>query len=125
MAELPDINGIAEEAPSEKAPTPQPTQQPTAQPSTQQAGCTGNCMNCHPYQRAYCAAQIGYNTQELIASLVTGIDEMRGEISKLSAVLGELQQERQKKAEQPELPLFEPAAPQPTSRSRKRKGQEA
>ena len=46
--------------------------------------CTGDCLGCHPNQRAYCAAQFTFNTmrmveqmQETVVAIKAEVDAMR------------------------------------------------
>ena len=64
----------------------------STQPESIQTGCTGNCKNCSTYQRTFCAAQIGFNTQTLVASLIAKISELQDAIFKLSSSLHEAPQ---------------------------------
>jgi len=91
----------------------------------QTTGCTGDCRRCNPYQRAYCSAQIGYNTQNLLASLSNRIEEIAGAVAELCQVCGMLYNEigrLKKPVEEPTL--FEPETIQPAP-AKKRKGKQA
>lgn len=91
----------------------------------QATGCTGDCRRCNPYQRAYCSAQIGYNTQNLLASLSSRIEEIAGAVRELSQVCGMLYDEiGQLKKPVEEPTLFEPVAAPTNKRSRKGKDKE-
>ena len=39
--------------------------------------CTGDCLKCHPSQRAYCAAQFTYNTMRMVEDMRVVIDDMK------------------------------------------------
>ena len=39
--------------------------------------CTGDCMKCTPIQRAYCSAQISYNTMRMVEDLKEKIEAIQ------------------------------------------------
>ena len=45
--------------------------------------CTGNCLNCLPAQRAYCAAQHSYSNMKVLDKLMEEIVAVRAEITAL------------------------------------------
>ena len=45
--------------------------------------CTGDCMKCIPFQRQYCAAQLGYNNMRLLESLTTEMRHLREKVEAL------------------------------------------
>lgn len=56
-----------------------------AQQEQQQFQCTGDCLNCIPVQRQYCAAQNAYNNMralERIEQHIATIEQHYAEISK-------------------------------------------
>jgi len=68
----------------EQQPSAIPAAEPSIPPEIPRTGCTGNCMNCSTYQRTYCAAQISFNTQDLVASLVESVASLHDSIVRLS-----------------------------------------
>jgi len=42
--------------------------------------CTGNCMNCHQYQRGLCSSQLAYNNMRQIDILITEVKQMNAKI---------------------------------------------
>lgn len=87
--------------PQDAQPAPAASQ-PEQKPVT---GCTGNCMACHPFQRSYCASQIGYNSQNLLASLVAKVESLQSDIASLAKLTGELYEDLKARrgAAEPEL----------------------
>lgn len=86
-----DLNNTTGAAPTA---TPEATAQPAATPtntSPARTGCTGDCKNCGLYQHSYCSAQIGYNTQNLVATLMQRIDGLQTAVEKLSGLLASRQ----------------------------------
>lgn len=51
--------------------------------NNQNFGCTGNCLNCQPAQRAYCASQHAYSNMKVLDRMMEAVLGMRGEISAL------------------------------------------
>lgn len=66
----------------------------------QQFVCTGDCLNCHPNQRQYCAAQKGYDNQRLLL-------EMRESLSAMATTIEELKI-KHTEAESAEAQVFAP-----------------
>ena len=56
----------------------------------QQFVCTGDCLNCHPNQRQYCAAQKGYDNLRLLLEMRETIVAMAAVIEELKANISEL-----------------------------------
>ena len=57
----------------------------------QQFQCSGNCLNCQPAQRQYCASQHSYsnmkvldNMMELLKKMQTDMQAMQGSITELA-----------------------------------------
>lgn len=42
--------------------------------------CSGDCLKCHPNQRAYCAAQFTYNSMRMIEEVKGSISELKEKI---------------------------------------------
>lgn len=57
----------------------------------QQFQCTGDCLNCIPVQRQYCASQHSYNTLRLLQQMQTAFDAMVGEIEQLKEKIESIQ----------------------------------
>ena len=68
----------------EQQPSAIPAAEPSIPPEIPRTGCTGNCMNCPPYQRTYCAAQISFNTQNLVANLAESVATLYDSVARLS-----------------------------------------
>ena len=43
--------------------------------------CSGNCLNCQPAQRAYCASQHAYSNMRVLDMVVKAVLDMQGEVS--------------------------------------------
>ena len=48
-----------------------------------QSKCTGNCLNCLPAQRAYCASQHAYSNMKVLDAMMNVVLEMKGTIDEL------------------------------------------
>jgi len=64
----------------------------------QQFKCTGNCLNCLPAQRAYCASQHAYSNMRVLdevmknmQELKSGMEEMKADIKDLATAVDEMQ----------------------------------
>ena len=42
--------------------------------------CSGDCLKCHPNQRAYCAAQFTYNTMRMVEQMQVSISSLSEKI---------------------------------------------
>lgn len=51
------------------------------QTNQNQFKCSGNCLNCLPAQRAYCASQHAYSNMKVLDMLTKTVLDMQGEIS--------------------------------------------
>jgi len=51
------------------------------QTNQNQFKCSGNCLNCLPAQRAYCASQHAYSNMKVLDMLTKTVLNMQGEIS--------------------------------------------
>ena len=56
----------------------------------QQFVCTGDCLNCHPNQRQYCAAQKGYDNQRLLLEMRESMTAMAAAIKEMKANISEM-----------------------------------
>ena len=43
--------------------------------------CSGNCLNCQPAQRAYCASQHAYSNMKVLDVIAKAVLDMQGEVS--------------------------------------------
>ena len=66
----------------------------------QQFVCTGDCLNCFPNQRQYCAAQKGYDNQRLLLEMRETMTAMAATIEALKSKISE--------AEKAEAQVFAP-----------------
>ena len=46
----------------------------------QQFKCSGDCLQCHPNQRQYCAAQFTYNTYRMLETMQGKMEELEKKI---------------------------------------------
>lgn len=56
--------------------------------------CSGDCMNCHPSQRAYCASQFTYNTMRMVENMQQTILTMQGSMEDMNVKIEALQEEK-------------------------------
>ena len=56
--------------------------------------CSGDCMNCHPNQRAYCASQFTYNTMRMVENMQQTILAMQGSMEDMNVKIEALQEEK-------------------------------
>ena len=42
--------------------------------------CSGDCLKCHPNQRAYCAAQFTYNTMRMVEEMRETVNDLKVKI---------------------------------------------
>lgn len=54
------------------------------QTNQNQFKCSGNCLQCLPAQRAYCASQHAYSNMKVLDALMKEILSMREDIKSLS-----------------------------------------
>lgn len=43
--------------------------------------CSGNCLNCQPAQRAYCASQHAYSNMKVLDMVAKAVLDMQGEVN--------------------------------------------
>ena len=98
-----EINNKPADAPESAAP---------ASPVVRTPGCTGDCKNCTSYQRNYCAAQIGYNIQNVIAGFMAMLSEIHGSVIRLLDEVAAIK----KQAEEPPTVI---EAPTPAGQTKK------
>ena len=53
--------------------------------------CSGNCLNCSPAQRTYCASQHAYSNMKVLDSVMGAILELKSEVSEMKAKIEALQ----------------------------------
>ena len=53
--------------------------------------CSGNCLNCLPAQRAYCASQHAYSNMKVLDSMMGIVMEMQGDIKNLAEKIEAIQ----------------------------------
>lgn len=46
--------------------------------------CSGNCMKCSPFQRAYCSSQLAYSNMRMLELVEQNIETMQGQMAKLA-----------------------------------------
>ncbi len=49
--------------------------------------CTGNCLNCLPAQRAYCASQHAYSNMKVLDAMMQEMLSLKSEIASLKEEL--------------------------------------
>lgn len=57
----------------------------------QQFKCSGDCLKCHPNQRAYCSSQFTYNTMQMVGSLITEVNRMSEKVEELKIKIEAIQ----------------------------------
>lgn len=65
--------------------------------------CSGNCLNCLPAQRGYCASQHAYSNMKVL-------DALMGAVVELKATVDEIRNDT-KAARETEASVFDPKAP--------------
>lgn len=85
-----------------------------AQESQNQFKCSGNCLNCLPAQRTYCASQHAYSNMKVLDTMMGLIIEMKGTTEELKAKVEAMQNNEamlfdptEEKSEFPENPTDE------------------
>ena len=53
--------------------------------------CTGNCLECLPVQRAYCASQHSYNCMRMVQSMQESLNTMSGVVEELKTKVSAIQ----------------------------------
>lgn len=53
--------------------------------------CSGNCLNCLPAQRAYCASQHAYSNMKVLDQMMSVVLAMQGDIKSLSEKIEAIQ----------------------------------
>ena len=53
--------------------------------------CTGNCLNCLPAQRQYCASQHAYSNMKVLDSMMGIVIGLQGDIKSLSEKIEAMQ----------------------------------
>lgn len=63
---------------------------PTPQQQAPKFACTGNCLNCNPQQRTYCASQHALSNMRVLDKVMETLTGMREEISVMKGTIAEL-----------------------------------
>ena len=53
--------------------------------------CTGNCLNCLPAQRAYCASQHSYSNMKVLDAIMTELLSMKEAVIMMSGKIEAIQ----------------------------------
>lgn len=53
--------------------------------------CTGNCLQCLPAQRTYCASQHAYSNMKVLDNMMSIVMAMQGDIKALSEKIEAIQ----------------------------------
>ena len=53
--------------------------------------CTGNCLNCLPAQRAYCASQHAYSNMKVLDCIMGAITAMQGTLDDIGKKIEAIQ----------------------------------
>lgn len=53
--------------------------------------CSGDCLKCHPAQRAYCTSQFTYNTMRMVENLVADVSKTMGTVEILKEKIEAIQ----------------------------------
>ena len=64
--------------------------------------CTGNCLQCTPAQRAYCASQHAYSNMKVLDCIMGAINAMQGTLDEMNKKIEAIQNN--------EAEVFEPSA---------------
>lgn len=64
--------------------------------------CSGNCLNCMPAQRAYCASQHAYSNMKVLDQMMSIVMTMQGDIKTISEKIEAIQNN--------EASIFDPTA---------------
>ena len=64
--------------------------------------CTGNCLNCLPAQRQYCASQHAYSNMKVLDTMMGAILELKKDVSEMKAKIEAIQNN--------EAMIFDPSA---------------
>jgi len=56
----------------------------------QKGHCSGDCRKCLPMQRAYCSAQIAYNSMRMLENVTREVVSMRGNLMALDSMVRNL-----------------------------------
>ena len=53
--------------------------------------CSGNCLNCLPAQRAYCASQHSYSNMKVLDTMMGVVLELKGSVEELKVKIEAIQ----------------------------------
>ena len=56
--------------------------------------CSGDCIKCHPNQRAYCASQFTYNTMRMVEDMQQSVVAMQGTMEEMNSKIDALQEDK-------------------------------
>ena len=65
---------------------------PTPQQQAPKFACSGNCLNCSPQQRTYCASQHALSNMRVLDKVMETITEMREQIEVMKGEVKEMTQ---------------------------------
>ena len=57
----------------------------------QQFKCSGNCLNCLPAQRGYCASQHAYSNMKVLDRMMDIVMEMKGTVDEMKIKIEAMQ----------------------------------
>ena len=79
----------------------------------QQFKCSGNCLNCLPAQRGYCASQHAYSNMKVLDRMMDIVMEMKGTVEEMKIKIEAMQNNESLLFDPTEEEELEsPAAPQ-------------
>ena len=53
--------------------------------------CSGNCMKCSPFQRAYCSSQLAYSNMRMLELVEQSIETMHGQMTTMAEKIEAMQ----------------------------------
>ena len=53
--------------------------------------CSGNCMKCNPFQRAYCSSQLAYSNMKMLEMMEQQMETMQGSVNTLKEKIDAMQ----------------------------------
>lgn len=53
--------------------------------------CSGNCMKCSPFQRAYCSSQLAYSNMRMLEQVERQMASMQGEMASMKEKIEAMQ----------------------------------
>lgn len=67
--------------------------------------CSGDCIKCHPSQRAYCSAQFTYNTMRMVEDMQKSVNDLQAKIEAIQNSEAHVFNPAEEKSENPILPI--------------------